>query len=108
MTTKKDASKTPATIWIDHEQAIITTNDADGDLTVEHLGRGSGEPEVAFDARAVDQVLGHDPVNVSGPAYARTSFERVYSSMTQHPDRLVDVEPDLDADDADDRSAARP
>jgi hypothetical protein len=107
MTTGIDRRTGPAMVWIDHEQAIIATQDAEGATIVEHLERGSGEPETAFDARAVDEVVGRAPVNVAGPAFARTAFERVYTSMTHRPDRLVDVEPGMDAADVADTPARR-
>jgi hypothetical protein len=41
----------------------------------------------------VDQVVDEERVVVSGPAFARTDFERAYTALTYRPDRLVDVEP---------------
>lgn len=108
MTTPRNRRSTrAATVWIDHEQAIIATQDAEGEPIVERLGRGAGEAEVAFDARAVDEVVDREPVTVAGPAFARTSFERVYTTMTHRPDRLVDVEPGFDATDVADTPARR-
>jgi hypothetical protein len=43
--------------------------------------------------RMVDQVVDEERVVVSGPAFARTDFERAYTALTYRPDRLVDVEP---------------
>ncbi len=97
----------PATVWIDRDQAIITMLDDDGGHRIERLGRGPGEPEQAFDARTVDEVLDRDQVIVAGPVFARTAFERVYSAMTRRPDRLVDVEPWIDAADVADTPARR-
>ena len=109
MTTKRPATPRigEAMVWIDRDQAIITTADGDGQPIVEQLGRGRSEPEVAFGARAVDQVGDRGTVVVSGPAFARTSFERVYTSMTHRPERLVDVEPGIDAADVADHPARR-
>jgi hypothetical protein len=96
-----------AVVWIDHEQAIITTREGDGSPLVERLGRGRFEPETAFEARAVDEVLDSAMVVVSGPAYARTSFERALVAITHRPDRIVDVEPWMDAPDVADFPARR-
>jgi hypothetical protein len=88
-----------AMIWIDHEQAIIATRQRDGAPFVERLGRGPLEPETAFEARAVDELLEASTVTVSGPAYARTSFERALVAVTHRPDGIVDVEPWIDSPD---------
>ena len=45
----------PALVWIDHEQAIIATQDADGATSSSISSAASVEPESAFDARAVDR-----------------------------------------------------
>ena len=65
-----DASRKPvdSLIWIDHEQAIIATREGDGSPLVEWLGRGALEPEAAFEARAVDELVDSDHVTVTGPA----------------------------------------
>ena len=55
----------------------------------------------------MDEVLDRDQVNVAGPAYARTSFERAYVAVTHHPERIVDVEPGIDAHDVADHPARR-
>ena len=54
-----DTSRKPvdSLIWIDHEQAIIATREGDGSPLVERLGRGAFEPESAFEARAVDELV---------------------------------------------------
>lgn len=88
-----------AMIWIDHEQAIITMRHGDGTPLVERLGRGRFEPESAFEARAVDELVDAGTVTIAGPAYARTSFERALVAVTHRPDRIVDVEPWMDAPD---------
>lgn len=82
-----------AVVWIDHDQAMIVEQGADGSQSVELLDRAPAESEAAFDARTVDEVVDDDRVVVSGPAFARTDFERAYVAMTHRPDRLVDVEP---------------
>ena len=58
------------------------------------LDRAPGESEADFEARTVGEVVDEEQVVVSGPAYARTDFERAYVAVTHRPDRLVDVEPD--------------
>jgi hypothetical protein len=80
-------------VWIDHDQALIIGQDPDGRETVELIDRAPGETEAAFESRTVDEVVDDDEVVVSGPAHARTEFERAYVAMTHRPDRLVDVEP---------------
>lgn len=90
------ADSTPrheAAVWIDHDQAVIIEQWPDGHENVERLDRTPQESEAAFEVRTVDEVLDQDRVVVSGPAYARTGFERAYVAVTHRPDRLVDVEP---------------
>lgn len=97
MTTRRPAAdKRPrreAVVWIDHDQAVIVGQEPDGRESVELLDRAPEESEAAFDARTVNEVVDEDRVVVSGPAYARTDFERAYVAVTHRPDRLVDVEP---------------
>jgi hypothetical protein len=82
-----------ALVWIDHDQAVIVEQGLSGRNAVELLNRGAAETEAMFDVRAVVAVVDRDRVVVSGPAHARTDFERAYVAMTRRPDRLVDVEP---------------
>jgi hypothetical protein len=82
-----------AVVWIDHDQAVIVGQGADALESVELLDRAPDESEAAFEARTVDEVVDEDRVVVSGPAYARTDFERAYVAVTHRPDRLIDVEP---------------
>jgi len=82
-----------ALVWIDHEHAVIVSDETERKGTVECLARDLNETETHFEARTVDQVVDEEKVVVSGPASARTSFERVYVSVTHRPDRLVDIEP---------------
>ena len=91
--TGRSTGRSEATVWIDHQQAVILDRDADQSETVEILTRGTYESEAAFERRAVGEVAGEDRVVVTGPAYARTEFERAYVALTHRPDRLVDVEP---------------
>jgi hypothetical protein len=97
MTTRRlTAEPRPAhkvVVWIDHDQAFIVGQEPDGHERVELVDREPGETEAAFEARTVDEVVDDDRVVVSGPAYARTDFERAYVAMTHRPDRLVDLEP---------------
>ena len=81
-------------VWIDHDQAFIVGQGPDGRETVELVDRAPGESEADFEARTVGEVVDEEQVVVSGPAYARTDFERAYVAVTHRPDRLVDVEPD--------------
>lgn len=82
-----------ATVWIDHDQAVILDRDEDHAETVDVLTRGTFETEGAFERRAVGEVASDDRVVVTGPAFARTEFERAYVALTHRPDRIVDVEP---------------
>jgi hypothetical protein len=101
MTTRQtERTRSGAVVWIDERQAIITTTADDGRAMVEQLGRGPHEAEAAFDARTVDAVLDHDYVAVSGPAFARVAFERAFVAVTHRPERLTDIEPEIDAHDA--------
>ena len=81
-------------VWIDHDQAFIVGQGPDGREKVELVDRAPGESEADFEARTVGEVVDDEQVVVSGPAYARTGFERAYVAVTHRPDRLVDVEPD--------------
>ncbi len=109
MIERADAPSHPADamIWIDHQQAIIATRHGDGSPFVERLGRGPFEPEASFEARAVDELVDYGTVTVSGPAFARTSFERALVAVTHRPDRIIDVEPWIDATDVADFPARR-
>ena len=108
MTVLKAGPEPPdAMIWIDHEQAIIAMRQRDGAPFVERLGRGAFEPESAFEARAVDELVDSGTVTVAGPAFARTSFERALVAVTHRPDRIIDVEPWMDAPDVADLPARR-
>ncbi len=82
-----------AVVWIDHDQALVVASEPDGPPTAEILERAAAESEIAFEERALEDILDADRVLVSGPADARTSFERAYVAVTHRPDRLVDVEP---------------
>ena len=81
-------------VWIDHEQAFIVGHDLNGREHVALVDRAPGETEADFEARTVGEVVDDDEVVVSGPAYARTGFERAYVAVTHRPDRLVDIEPE--------------
>ena len=84
-----------ATVWIDHERAVIVNSDRDDRETVDLLEREAGESEAGFDARAVDTVIDDGRVIVTGPAFARTSFERAFVAITHRPDRLLEVAPQV-------------
>ena len=79
-----------AQIWIDHEHAVISGATRDH-TRVELLEREPDESEATFEARAVHEVVDESRIVVSGPAYARTGFERAYVAMTHRPDRLVEA-----------------
>jgi len=91
--TRRAQDHSEATVWIDHNQAVIVDREPDQTETVEVLTRGAYETEASFERRAVSEISGEDRVVVTGPAYARTEFERAYVALTHRPDRLVDVEP---------------
>ena len=82
-------------VWIDHDQAFIVGQRPDGRESVELVDRAPGETEADFEARTVGEVVDDEQVVVSGPAYARTDFERAYVAVTHRPDRLVDLEPEM-------------
>ena len=85
--------RTEATVWIDRHRALIIDRPDDGPERFDLLTRGIFETPAAFEHRAVDEVAGSDRVVVTGPAFARTEFERAYVALTQRPDRIVDVAP---------------
>jgi hypothetical protein len=96
-TRRPTADERPAkkvVVWIDHSQAFIIGQGPDGRETVELVDRAPGEAEAEFESRTVGEVVDDERVVVSGPAYARTGFERAFVATTHRPDRLVDVEPD--------------
>lgn len=82
-----------AVVWIDHERAVVVAETPDGHESVALLDRLPAESEAMFDTRTVEEIADQDRVVVSGPAHARTGFERAYVAETHRPDRLVDVEP---------------
>ena len=84
---------TEAVVYIDHDEAVILGREADGREVIEVLDREPAETEAAFEGRTVDEVVDRERVVVSGPAYARTGFERAYVKVTHRPDRIVDREP---------------
>ena len=88
----EQGSERDAVVWIDHDRAIIVGR-GPGGHSVQVVDRLPAEREARFEARAIGAILDRDRVIVSGPAYARTDFERVYVAMTHRPDRLVDVQP---------------
>jgi hypothetical protein len=85
-----------AIVWIDHERAVIVSPGLDAAESVQVVDRGAGESPATFEARAIDVVIDDERVMVTGPAFARTSFERAYVAVTHRPDRLVELEPRLD------------
>jgi hypothetical protein len=95
MTTRKMLPRTwrpteEARVWIDHEHAVISGATHAHD-TVELLEREPGESESTFEARAVHELVDEPRIVVSGPAFARTGFERAYVAITHRPDRLVEA-----------------
>jgi hypothetical protein len=88
-----ERTSSEATIWIDHNQAVIVDRIGDVPETVDILMRGSFESEAAFERRAAAEIANDDRVVITGPAFARTEFERAYVALTHRPDRIVDVEP---------------
>ena len=79
-----------AVVWIDDDQAVIVENTTGGWERARLLDRAPAESQTAFDTRTVDEVLHDVLVMVSGPANARTEFERAYVAVTHRPDRLVE------------------
>jgi hypothetical protein len=77
-------------VWIDHEHAVIS-GPTHAHETVELLEREPGESEARFDARAAHEVVDEARIVVSGPAFARTGFERAYVAITHRPDRLAEA-----------------
>ena len=90
---RTDRRPSEAAVWIDHHQAVILDREEDQTETVDVLTRGNLETEAAFERRAAGEVVWDDRVVVTGPAFARTEFERAYVALTHRPDRIVDVEP---------------
>lgn len=76
------------TIWIDHQQALVTSYADNAWPEVVRIRREPAESEDQFDARVVDAVMDRPQLEVTGPAFARTRFERAYVAVTHRPDRL--------------------
>lgn len=97
--TKRPATQAPheAAVWIEHDRAVIVEQGPDGEDAIEQVDRLPMETEAAFDVRTVDAIGDQDTIIVSGPADARTDFERAYVAVTHRPDRLVDVELTVDS-----------
>jgi hypothetical protein len=91
--TRSKAAEKQAIVWIDHDWAVIVGHGADGRDNVAVLDRMPAETKATFDVRAIEELVDQERIVVSGPAHARTGFERLYTAMTHRPDRLVDVEP---------------
>ena len=88
------------TIWIDHQRALVTAYPDTDRPTVRRMARMPFETEDQFDARVVDAVIDHPRVEVMGPVFARTRFERVYVGVTHRPDRLHEPASEIDLGDA--------
>jgi hypothetical protein len=98
---------TVALVWIDHGQAIIAARLGTDSPLVERLGRGTAESASAFEARTIEALRAYPTVAVSGLAAERGSFERALIAASHRPDRVVDVEPGIDAADIGDLPARR-
>ena len=81
-----------AFVRIDLDRAVIDAYGPDRPNTV-HVDRLPSERVGRFEARSIANIGAHDRLVVSGPAYARTDFERAYVVLTDRPDHLVDAEP---------------
>ncbi len=90
-TIRIDKSGTQAFVWIDVDRAVI---DAYGPepRSVVRLDRSPAECRESFASRTISAIGEHERLVVSGPAFARTQFERAYVAATRRPDRLVDLE----------------
>jgi len=94
MTKRTERSSTEeGVVWVGHDQVLIVEPGEGGHPEVEVVSRGPAESDATFEGRAIDEVIDWDRVVVTGPAFARTEFERAYVAVTHRPDRLVDVEP---------------
>ena len=91
MIERADASRktVDALIWIDHQQAIIALREGGGSPLIERLGRGAFEPEAAFEARAVDELVDFGPRDCDRTG-VRTNLVRASSRVgdpSAGPDR---------------------
>jgi hypothetical protein len=86
-----DRSRSQAFVWIDHDRAAIDVH-GPGPRSIVRVDRLPAESRERFDSRTISAIGEHDRLVVSGPAVARTEFERAYVALTKRPDRLVDLE----------------
>lgn len=86
-----DESRRQAFVWIDHDRAVIDVY-GPGPRSVVRVDRLPAECRERFESRTIAAIAEHDRIIVSGPAFARTEFERAYVALTLRPDRLVDLE----------------
>lgn len=89
--TRIDKSRSQAFVWIDHDRAVIDVY-GPGPRSIVRVDRLPAEGRERFESRTISAIGEHDRLVVSGPAVARTEFERAYVALTQRPDRLVDLE----------------
>jgi hypothetical protein len=89
--TRIDKSWSQAFVWIDHDRAVIDVY-GPGPRSIVRVDRLPAEGRQKFESRTISKIGEHDRLVVSGPAVARTAFERAYVALTQRPDRLVDLE----------------
>jgi hypothetical protein len=89
--TRIDKSRSQAFVWIDHDRAVIDVY-GPGPRGIVRVDRLPAEGRERFESRTISAIGEHDRLVVSGPAVARTEFERAYVALTQRPDCLVDLE----------------
>jgi len=86
-----DESRSQAFVWIDHDRAVIDVY-GPGPRSLVRVDRLPAECRERFESRTISAIGEHDRLVVSGPAFARTAFERAYVAVTRRPDRLVDLD----------------
>ena len=89
--TRIDRSRSQAFVWIDHDRAVIDVY-GPGPQSIVRVDRLPAEGRERFESRTISAIGEHDRLVVSGPAFARTAFERTYVAVTRRPDRLVDLD----------------
>ena len=93
------ASRPCAVAWIDDVKAMVARMGTDHRISTCSIERG-GEAELTYLAIVVRAIGDRERVVILGPGSDRLALEREYVSVYRRPDRLVDVEPTGEVDEA--------
>jgi len=99
-TTASARTRPSAVVWIDAAHAYVATNSVNGDLLFAEVQPRLGVAgyDGTYLARVVDAIGDRERVAILGPDTQRLALEREYVLIFRRPERLVDVEPSVEAD----------